>query len=96
MMAAARPKNLEGGLGKDVKLREAIDAAEAGIEKSFADQPAIEASIRNTLGETYYYLGEPGHALRQFEHLAALPQNNARPQSSRHARIPRQPGPRAP
>ena len=59
VLAAARPQDQEGGLGKDVTLRAAVDAAETGIEKTFADQPTAEASIRDSLGLSYLYLGEP-------------------------------------
>src|SRR5262249_21966015 len=62
----------QGGLGRDVTLRSALDAAEAGIAKSLADQPAAEASIRDTLGQTYHYLGEPRQAILQLERAVAL------------------------
>jgi eukaryotic-like serine/threonine-protein kinase len=71
VLVAARPGE-EGGLGVNVTLRKAIDTAEPGIERSFASQPLLEASIRHTLGETYYVLGERAKALRQFELVAAL------------------------
>ena len=71
IMAAARPEGQEGGLGKDVKLRAAVDAAERGIRTSFAEQPALEASIRDTLGQTYYYLGEPTLAIQQYQQALA-------------------------
>jgi serine/threonine protein kinase/tetratricopeptide (TPR) repeat protein len=67
VLAAARPKALEGGLGIHATIREAIDAAESKIGQSFADQPTVEASIRNTLGENYYQLGEPARAIYQFD-----------------------------
>ena len=60
VLAAARPEGQEGGLGKDVKLRAAVDAAEAAIGQAFADQPTVEAAVRETLGEGYHYLGEQG------------------------------------
>jgi eukaryotic-like serine/threonine-protein kinase len=72
IMAAARPEGQEGGLGKDVPLRAAVDAAERGIGKSFEGQPAVEASIRNTLGETYYYQGDMDRAIRQYAQALAL------------------------
>jgi eukaryotic-like serine/threonine-protein kinase len=72
VLAAARPKDQDGGLGKDVSLREAVDAAESGIEKSFANQPTVEASIRSTLGQSYSYLGELVLAIRQQDHAVAL------------------------
>ena len=72
VLAAARPEDQEGGLGRDVTLRVALDTAESGIEKAFKDQPAVEASIRAALGETYYYLGDPDRSFRQFERAHAL------------------------
>jgi serine/threonine protein kinase len=72
VLAAARPKDQEGGLGRDATIRAAVDGAESGIEKSFADQPTVEASIRSTLGETYRYLGEPALAIRQHDRSRAL------------------------
>jgi serine/threonine protein kinase len=70
VLAAARPRGQKGGLGRETTLRAAIDAAEPGIAGEFALQPNVEASIRDTLGTTYLYLGEPGSAVRQ--HLRAL------------------------
>ena len=67
VLAAVRPKDWEGGLGIDATIRAAVDAAEPGIRESFADQPRVEASIRNTLGQSYLYLGEAALAIRQFE-----------------------------
>jgi tetratricopeptide (TPR) repeat protein len=72
VLAAARPKDLDGGLGLDATIRAAVDAAEPKIEKSFADQPAVEAAVRVTLGESFYYMGDFAPAIRQFEQAAAL------------------------
>jgi tetratricopeptide (TPR) repeat protein len=72
IMAAARPAGQEGGLGKDVTLRAAIDAAERGIGQSFGDQPVAEASIRDTLGESYYYQGATAAAIQQYDRALAL------------------------
>ena len=58
VLAAARPRGQEGGLGREVTLREAIDAAESSIAADFAAQPKVEAAIRDTLGTTYLHLGE--------------------------------------
>ena len=72
VLSAARPEGLEGGLGKDVTIRKAIDVAEPKIAAAFPDQPTIEASVRSVLGETYYYLGEPALAVRQRERALEL------------------------
>jgi len=72
VLAAGRPEGQEGGLGKDVTLRQAIDAAESQIAEAFKGQPLAEAAIRKTLGETYNYLGEPALAVPQLERALAL------------------------
>ncbi len=72
VLSAGRPLGQEGGQGKDVTLRKAVDAAEPDIAKTFADRPLVEASIRNTLGTTYWYLGEDARAIRQHEGALAL------------------------
>jgi serine/threonine protein kinase len=67
VLAAARPKGQEGGLGKDATIKAALDQAEPEIAKSFAKDPLIEAAIRNTLGVSYWYLSDLDKALRQQE-----------------------------
>ena len=52
---------------KDVKLRQAVDAAEPKVAKMFADKPLVEASIREVLGLTYLRLGEAKKAVSQLE-----------------------------
>src|SRR5262249_20979543 len=53
VLAAPRPERRENGLGGDVTIRAAIDTAEPSIAADFADQPEVEADIRDTLGTTY-------------------------------------------
>jgi non-specific serine/threonine protein kinase/serine/threonine-protein kinase len=72
VLAAARPQGEERGLGKDATIRQALDAAEPEIGLALAGQPAVEATIRNTLGMSYYFLGEPAPAIQQFERALAL------------------------
>jgi serine/threonine protein kinase len=72
VLAAARPKDQKGGIGVEATIRQALDAAEPSIENTFAGQPIVEASLRNALGESYYYLGEPALALRQHERALSL------------------------
>jgi non-specific serine/threonine protein kinase/serine/threonine-protein kinase len=72
VLAAARPKDQDGGLGIEATIRAAIDSAEPEIARSFADQPMVEAHIRETLGTTYRCLGEPALALRQHERVLEL------------------------
>ena len=49
VLAAARPKDEEGGLGIQATVRAAVDAAEPRIAASFNGQPATEAAVRGTL-----------------------------------------------
>jgi eukaryotic-like serine/threonine-protein kinase len=72
VLAAARPHGQDGGLGYEVKLYEALDAAEPTITGKFPNQPGVEAAIRDTLGSTYFYLGRPAEAIQQHERALAL------------------------
>ena len=80
VLSAARPKDQQGGLGIDATIRQALDAAEPGIKDSFANQPEVEAAIRDTLGTSYYYLGERALAIQQYERQLALLRKNKRPE----------------
>ena len=66
VFVAAQPVGTPGGLGKDVTLRRAIDEAIPKIETAFGKTPLVEASIRNALGTTYFYLGESSLAADQY------------------------------
>jgi eukaryotic-like serine/threonine-protein kinase len=72
VFAAARPKGQEGGLGAGVTLRDAIAASVSALEKGFENQPLVEARLRNALGITLSYLGDPQQACEQFERAKAL------------------------
>ena len=67
VLGATRPEGELGGLGRDVTVRRAVEAAEPQIADEFRDQPTAEAAIRNTLGVTYWSLGESAPAIRQYE-----------------------------
>ena len=43
--------------GRDVRVASLLDQAAADLDSVFADQPDTEATMRMTLGETYYQLG---------------------------------------
>jgi serine/threonine protein kinase len=72
ILAATRPQGQEGGLGRNVTIRQAVDAALAKIDGAFPSQPAVEASIREELGVTYHFLGEPSTAIGQLERAFVL------------------------
>ena len=67
VLAVGRPEGQEGGLGRDVTIRQAVDAAEPHIAEAFQGQPLVEASVRHPLGMTYLYVGEPSAAVTQLE-----------------------------
>lgn len=72
ILAVARPEGLQGGLGKDISLRKAIDLAEPQLKSAFATRPLVEADIRSSLGESYWQLGEPALSARQLERAVEL------------------------
>jgi serine/threonine protein kinase/tetratricopeptide (TPR) repeat protein len=72
VLAAARPEGQAGGRGKDVTLREAVYATEPRIARAFRDQPTVEARVRDALGMTFRYLGDPALTIRQHERALEL------------------------
>jgi tetratricopeptide (TPR) repeat protein len=56
----------------DLKVRTALERAAAGIGDRFAEQPAVEASIRHTIGEAYHGLFLLTEARSQFERAFEL------------------------
>ena len=67
ILAAARPKGLQGGLGPAPTLRDAIDASVPFIDKGFPKQPLVEARVRRMLGISYWHLGEHQKSIAQNE-----------------------------
>src|SRR5205823_5736966 len=72
ILTAAGPKTARGGLGPDVTLRAAIEAAVPFVEENFKNQPLIEARLRMTLGYAYLQSQDSGAAIVQYERAAAL------------------------
>jgi len=62
MFASADP----GMSGKDVTVVQVLDLAHERLTFEFADQPEIEASLRDTIGKTYLSLGKYDPAKEQF------------------------------
>lgn len=56
----------------DIKVRTALDRAAAKVGDRFANQPVVEASIRETIGSTYLDLGLYEQGLRQLERAVEL------------------------
>jgi serine/threonine protein kinase len=75
MLAQASAFNLSTlrtQLDPDLKIRTALDRAAQKIGDRFASQPLVEASIRQTVGETYYQLGFYKEALPHLQRALDL------------------------
>jgi hypothetical protein len=72
IIAAAQPDGQDGGRGRDVTLRRALEEALPFVESSFKDQPLIEARLRRLLGESFWRLGESKIAAEQAERAYQL------------------------
>jgi tetratricopeptide (TPR) repeat protein len=66
VIAAAQPEGVGSGLGHDVSLRRAIEAAVPFVEGGFKTQPMIEARLRMVLGQSFASLGESKKSRKQF------------------------------
>jgi eukaryotic-like serine/threonine-protein kinase len=75
-LLAQASANKQAGLSNkpdpDLKVRTALDRAAQHIEGKFSTQPAVEAEIRNTIGETYLDLGLYPEARKQLEQALQL------------------------
>src|SRR5262249_14669995 len=72
VIAAARPKRQAGGLGPDVTLRQALEAALPVADTSFTQQPLTEARLRISLGNSFFYLGDARLSAEQYQRARAL------------------------
>ncbi len=72
VFAAARPVGRPGGLGPDVTLRRALEAALSHVDRSFADRPLIQARLRGTIGNSFLHLGEARVAADQHDRARAI------------------------
>ena len=79
VLATTRPEGQAGGVDKDVTLRKVIARAEPRIASVFKDQPIDEAEIRNTLGETAFFLSDFPLAIRHLERALELRQTRLGP-----------------
>jgi serine/threonine protein kinase/tetratricopeptide (TPR) repeat protein/thiol-disulfide isomerase/thioredoxin len=73
LLASADPSRARG---RQVTVREILEAACQKIEGRFKDEPLIEAAVRQTLGNTYTQLGEYAEAARQLEQARKLYQEH--------------------
>jgi tetratricopeptide (TPR) repeat protein len=82
IFAAARPEKQAGGLGPEVTLRRALEAALPVVQSKFARQPLVEARLRMTLGKSFRYLGDARIAADQFERARAIYTEQRGPESA--------------
>ncbi len=64
ILAAPNPY---GGQGHEVKMVDALNSAEAALAERFADQPIVEASVRDVLAKSFHGLGEAAKAADQMQ-----------------------------
>ena len=72
VLAAARPQDVEGGLGIDVAVVRALEQAEKQLEKDFAGRPRAEALARDAIGVTWLTLGRYDEAKWQLQRAIEL------------------------
>lgn len=56
----------------DLAVREALRRAAQHVGNRFKDQPLVEAGVRAAIGDAYEGLGEPEHAIPQYERAVEL------------------------
>jgi eukaryotic-like serine/threonine-protein kinase len=74
VLAAPSAAGQGGKPEADASPRAALERAEAALETASPQDPAVEASIRTALGETYLGLGEPAKAIPQLDRALAMRQ----------------------
>jgi serine/threonine protein kinase/tetratricopeptide (TPR) repeat protein len=72
MLAVARPEGLQGGLGINVTVAQALEAAEANLEGRFAERPLAEATARDAIGKTWRNLAKFKAAERHLRRAVEL------------------------
>jgi len=72
LLAQAAPPGPDTRPDPDLKVRTALDRAAARIAGKFGQQPEVEASIRETIGETYRDLGLYAEARMHLERALEL------------------------
>jgi tetratricopeptide (TPR) repeat protein len=72
ILDAARLKREAKGLGYDVTLRKALEAALPQVQTLFNGRPELEATVRFTLGSSFLYSGDATTAEKQFQIARAL------------------------
>jgi serine/threonine protein kinase/tetratricopeptide (TPR) repeat protein len=72
IIAAARPEGQDGGLGRDVTVHKALEAALPFLDKSFTKAPLIQAYMHLALGSSFLRLGDAQTAAEQYQAARTL------------------------
>jgi serine/threonine protein kinase len=72
VLAAARPKDVQAGLGTSVSVAEALEEAEKHLDEDFKDRPRAEALARHAIGVTWRNLGRLEAAEKQLRRAVEL------------------------
>lgn len=72
VLSASRPTGIQLGIGVDVKMSDALLAAEKHVDRVFAGRPRAEAEARQALGVTFRNLGRFADAERHLRRAIVL------------------------
>ena len=72
IFAAARPQGMEGGLGYNITLADAMKSCLGHLETDLEGQPLVEARLCRTIGRSFLFLGRADWALPLFSRSVAL------------------------
>lgn len=73
VVAVARPPDEDGkGLGREVSVLQALQAAEPGIPEAFEGQPLAELALRESLATTFHNLGRATNEVTHRQRALAL------------------------
>jgi serine/threonine protein kinase len=71
-MLGLAPQGAPGGRGREITVREALDATAPTVDPTLGQNPRVEAAVRHVLGTTYRFLGDYDSARHQLERAVAL------------------------
>jgi serine/threonine protein kinase/tetratricopeptide (TPR) repeat protein len=74
VLAATRPEGVQGGVGRNVTMEEALVKAEPKLGDVFRDRPRAEALARHEIGVTWRNLGKYAQAERHLRRALELRQ----------------------
>jgi serine/threonine protein kinase/Tfp pilus assembly protein PilF len=79
VLAVARPEGVQGGLGVDVTVAQALETAEKHLEERFAGRPLAAATARHAIGVTWRNLERFEQAERHLRTAVELRQQGLGP-----------------